>query len=266
MTLVSVFEGLAGDTWERLQDSQTLEVRFGEETITDLVLLELKRAHAPGIAVLQTNKKAESTQGTDWEWWLGSNGSGWLRFAVQAKKFDPSSKRYGALGHKVGDDLQIDLLEKFAAANRAIPFYCLFNFVSTIDTKKSWQCCEDLAVPQFGCTLTPASVIREALDNRGCRTFEWVHSHPRTLPWRCIVKCSRFQKVFDVSATLANRVASVNELFGGEVRIYPKLPPEIDRGRLEGRVAEFSTDFYSDEVGRHPSRVVVVDRGIDGAV
>jgi hypothetical protein len=204
-----------------------LDVGFGEETVTDLVLLELKRSHAQGIAVLQTNKKAESTQGTDWEWWLGSNASGWLRFAVQAKKLDRSSERYGALSHKVGADLQIDLLEKFAAANRAIPLYCLFNYLSPVDTKKSWHCCEAPAVPQFGCTLTPASVIRHAIDNRGCRTFGWIHSHPSTLPWRCVVKCGRFQKLFGRVVCHAGQylLAKRGTFTSPAADTYPSLDP-----------------------------------------
>ena len=92
MNLVSVFESLAADTWKRLRDAQHLDVRFGEESVTDLVLLELKRKRHPGLQVLQTNKNVESTQGTDWEWWLGSDSQGWLRLAVQAKRLSDANE------------------------------------------------------------------------------------------------------------------------------------------------------------------------------
>jgi hypothetical protein len=266
MTLVKALEDLADDTWERLRDSETLEVRFGEETVTDLVLLELKRSCVPGIAVLQTNKKAESTQGTDWEWWIGSNNTGWVRFAVQAKKLDLSSKRYDALGHKVSGRPQIDLLLKFAAKHQAIPLYCLFNFVSPVDTKESWHCCEGPVVSQLACTVTPAAIVRHAIDTRGCRTFEWIHSHPSTLPWRCLVKCPRFQNLFNPAASLESRTAGASELLGGTIKIFPGLPPEIEAGRREGRVPEFSERFYSPEEEGQPRRVVVLDRSANGAV
>jgi hypothetical protein len=42
-TLVSILEALARDTWERLNDARALSVRFGEETITDLLLLDIQR-------------------------------------------------------------------------------------------------------------------------------------------------------------------------------------------------------------------------------
>lgn len=84
MTLASVLECLSVDTWERLRDSIDLGIRFGEETITDLLLLDLKRKNPPRTRVLQTPKSKEKDQGTDWEWWIGSPRLRWLRFAVQA--------------------------------------------------------------------------------------------------------------------------------------------------------------------------------------
>lgn len=260
MTLVGVLEGLALDTWERLRDSQDLQIRFGEETITDLVLLELKRSRVPGIEVLQTNKAAESTQGTDWEWWIGSATAGWLRFAVQAKKLGLETMRYDALGHKVGKDRQIDLLLKFAATNRAIPLYCFFNFVSPVEGQKGWRCCESFNVPQLGCTLAPAAIVKKAIVNHGCRTFEWIHSHPAALPWRCIAKCARFELIFDPSQPPGSRAAVASDLLQQEAQIYPELPPEIESGRRAGRVSEFSGRFYRPEVVSLPHRVIVLDR------
>lgn len=34
---------LAEDTWENLREAKLLSVRFGEETITDTLMLELRR-------------------------------------------------------------------------------------------------------------------------------------------------------------------------------------------------------------------------------
>jgi hypothetical protein len=62
-TLHEIFEGLAEDTWERLRDARTMKIRFGEETITDLLLLELKRLGSGQIHIIQTPKYLEQTSG-----------------------------------------------------------------------------------------------------------------------------------------------------------------------------------------------------------
>ncbi len=50
MTLASTLESLSVDTWERLRDARTLNILFGEETITDILLLDLKRASSHAVA------------------------------------------------------------------------------------------------------------------------------------------------------------------------------------------------------------------------
>jgi hypothetical protein len=149
VTLCAVLEALAVDTWERLRDSQSLEIRFGEETITDLLLLDLKRKNPARTRVIQTPKPKEKDQGTDWEWWIGSPRVPWLRFAVQAKKLNLKSSRYDGLKHQVGSALQIDLLEKYAARNRAIPLYCFYNHRHPPATKKAWRCGQPFDEPSL---------------------------------------------------------------------------------------------------------------------
>ena len=84
-TLVGTLETLAADTWMRLSDVASLSarsVRFGEETITDLLMLDLNRIGSTKVLFTPTSKQAEAFQGTDFECWVGSDGAGWLRFAV----------------------------------------------------------------------------------------------------------------------------------------------------------------------------------------
>ena len=73
--LRKVLEGLSVDTWERLRDAKTFDVRFGEETITDLLLLDLKRKAFQTTSVIQTSKYEEKNTGTDWEWWAAKVSS-----------------------------------------------------------------------------------------------------------------------------------------------------------------------------------------------
>ena len=42
-SLDSLLATLSGETWERLRDAMNLSVSFGEETITDLLALDINR-------------------------------------------------------------------------------------------------------------------------------------------------------------------------------------------------------------------------------
>jgi hypothetical protein len=111
---IRLFETLAEQTWDRIRDAHELDVSQGEETITDLNLLEIKRNGISTIRVVKLSIDEEAIKGIDWEWWIGSDAQGWLRYAVQARKIHFASQRYDSLGHKVNGVLQIDLLEVFA--------------------------------------------------------------------------------------------------------------------------------------------------------
>ena len=129
---------LAGDTWENLREARKLSVRFGEETITDLLMLELRRT---GFWTFkQTPLAKEPTKGTDFECWIGRPGISWTGFAVQAKKLirhKDSSKidSYDSLPHKVGKAKtpQVDILKGYAAQQKISPRYCLYNYSETVD-------------------------------------------------------------------------------------------------------------------------------------
>jgi len=268
--MVSVKEALeevARKTMARLEASESLEIRFGEETLTDLVLLELKQANCPSIQIIQTSKALEASQGTDWEWWIGSDATGWLRLAIQAKKLGPSTKRYDQLNHKVGGTAQIDLLESYAASTGAIPLYCLFNRVTPSEATAGWRCCEVPSDhPQVSCTLVAASTIRKAIKTRGARTFKAVHAERRSVPWRCIQCPTKGAR-----AVLGNpktpppqRAAWAREVFGEPAIIYENLPADIRQARQTGRL-EFG--YVSPEGRDHrtdPEYIAVIELDANG--
>lgn len=102
-------------------------------------------------------------------------------------------EQYLGLGHKINGELQIDVLERYAKGNPrkpVTPLYCFYNYSSRARNPKYWHCCQDPVEPeQLGCTLTPASRVRQAITTRGKRTFEFIHKYEKTLPWRCMVAC-----------------------------------------------------------------------------
>ncbi|GAX39035.1 DUF6615 family protein [Nodularia sp. NIES-3585] len=253
MKAVDIFESLASLTWERIKLGQIHKVSQSEETITDLNLLEIARINCPEVQVVKTPKDKEKYQGTDWEWWIGNNRIGWLRYAVQAKKINPKNTRYDALAHKVDDILQIDILEQFARVNRAIPLYCFYNYLENIALEKYWRCNLFYEAEQFGCTITPSSNVRTALSKRGARKFNFLHSVAQTRPWRCLVRCPLMHQVYLTESTNHTSLGFEN------VTVYQRLPSELSAALETGSLNQFSSEFYNQNLEMYPKRILVAN-------
>ena len=240
-----LFETLAESTWERLRLSWEYGISQGEETITDLLQLEIARLGGSNIHVLKTTKAFEAQSGVDWEWWIGDNASGWLRFAIQAKKIGANG-RYNALKHHVKLPgrkklLQQTVLKRYAKEKGAIPLYCLFNHVGPggYDEHKHWHCKAPFEPAQLGCTLAPLERIDEALRKRGGRTFDFIHRDQHAIPWRCLfcTKCSALPMLL---------VSSVYRM-GGFPKRYHSLPPALARAKERDDVLQSEGTFDEPE-------------------
>lgn len=234
--LDSLLKMLAQDTWENLREAKLLSVRFGEETITDLLLLELRRKGFIGFR--QTGLHHESKYGTDFECWVGSDDSGWVGYAVQAKKLDFGTGTYRNLGHMVkgAGKRQIDILKTYATSRGLIPRYCLYSHSPHVAQSFLHCCSRDFLEEELGCTLTPPSVIERAIASRGGKRFETLQSDSDTVPWRCLAICPRLE-----GSLISNSTSSdlLSPLLDKDSTIHRRLPKEVFRLREEGR-KEFS--------------------------
>ena len=191
MTNNTVAERIAESTWNRLRESRYLHVRLGEETLTDLLVLDFSMSVPKhNIRFVQTTKTEEAVQGTDLVIYVRRGTGNADIYAVQAKRLYERS--YNCLNARSSNDKhQINILEDYARESRAIPFYLLFNHVDDKDLKSDyWHCCQQTVDKwQLGCTLVPSWRIRDAISTRGCRTFNYIHSDRAALPWRCAFAC-----------------------------------------------------------------------------
>lgn len=260
-----LFEQLAAHTWERLKLSWEYGISQGEETITDLLQLEVARCGSPRIYVVKTTKAHEAQSGIDWEWWIGDDFSGWLRFAIQAKKIGASG-RYHALKHQVKlpgrrKQYQHNLLKRYAKEKGAVPLYCLFNHVRSakVDARRHWHCSASFEPEQLGCTLAPVEKIDEALRKRGCRTFDFIHRHWSTFPWRCLFcpQCDGFPFLLRTSTFTTGRPP----------RLYRRLPPSLafakDTDRVLGsEIEDDATETFGNNFPVLPRRIMLIETNL----
>ena len=186
-------ERIASETWRRLGRADSLGARLGEETLTDLLVLDmLPHRRMNAFSIHHPTKPQESLVGADLLLCIRYPGGSGRRLALQAKKLY-SKGRYGALTHKdASGTLQIDKLDRFARWWGAVPAYLLYNHVDPLPSHTPhWHCCRAYDPVQLGCTLVPTWRIRQAIRFRGGRTFPAIHAHVPTRPWRCVFDCHK---------------------------------------------------------------------------
>lgn len=253
MAICDSFEQLAEATWERLGLAYWLGCSQGEETITDINILELKRNLYSDLLVLPTTKTEEREKGFDLDLWIGSDYKGWWRYIVQSKKLYVATNSYKALRHKV-DDIkniyQIDVLEEFAKNNKkAIPIYCFYNYSENPSLSSYWHCNKPIQEKQLGCSVVPLSIVKDAHKSGNSKTFESLHS-VLAFPWRCLVCCP----------AIIN--AETNPLdTSNMIKKYARLPDFLNRERNfpEQLISELPDNLYiSENIRIKPKKIIVV--------
>ena len=185
-------ERIASDIWRRLGQAISVGARLGEETLTDLLILDmLPHRKVNGFSIHHPTKAEESLFGADVLLFVRYPGGSGRRLALQAKKLYPTG-RYEALEHKdASGTSQIDKLDWFARRWGAVPAYMLYNHVDPLPPFKAhWHCCGAHDAEQLGCTLVPSWCVRDAIRIRGGRNFRAIHANEPTRPWRCVFDCA----------------------------------------------------------------------------
>ena len=186
---------IASDTWRRLARAHLLGARLGEETLTDLLVLEMLHFQkSNALRVFHPTRLQESCWGADLLVWIRRRNGLSQFLAIQAKKLYPNG-HYKALNHHVSPGIrQIDLLDTFAHQYHAIPLYLLYNHFNSGSPNSYWHCCRSPDIEQLGCTLAPSWKIDRAIKLRGQRTFIAVHASAPSRPWRCAFDCDQAER------------------------------------------------------------------------
>lgn len=134
---------------------------YGEETITETNLLEIRRRHPYTVKVYSFSKQQEGhVTGADWEWHIIGKVLT-LKLRVQAKRvLELGTIRKLDSQAKKAPLSQIDLLIKNASANRLKPVYC---FYCTEQHRNYWTTSvagDGYTTYETGCLLADAHVVR----------------------------------------------------------------------------------------------------------
>lgn len=191
----TIFQLLAHRTWGDLEDGYQSGLPISEESITDFLLLDLKRALPQNVFMHKFSKAVEGkTTGADWEWWFVGHNRG-FGMRVQAKRLSPRTQRYEDLGRLAGKKSgkrQVDLLLDDARKSNLYASYCFYNFWNSSVPLPAWKCGSFPPDPRmFGCAIADACAI-ESLISNSLNDLQSVAKY--CLPWSCLVCCEGFMK------------------------------------------------------------------------
>ncbi|MDD9885228.1 MAG: hypothetical protein OXU62_11995 [Gammaproteobacteria bacterium] len=241
----TIAEEISHRTWFLLKLSQRPDVRLGEETLTDFLVIHLLLNPYNAVRVLPVMKPEEANNGADLMIYVRKDRIRAHKYVVQAKKLHPTYGQYRTLNRDAGKSgrKQIDVLEEYAVECDAVPLYLLYNHIEEPieGYSKYWHCgIECLDETQFGCTLVPSWHIRDAIDVRGSRNFHCVHLNDSALPWRCAFDCPQ-----------GKNWRQIRERFEASYHAHTgKSKPDID---FEGGLKKWPSDLLSATAPFEPS-------------
>lgn len=197
--LVADLDAAAIRTWDRVRLGPGMGMALREDSITDENLFRLAQDH-PAVVCRKFTSREEQLNGSDREWWIGSDDEGWIALRIQAKKL--VDMRYDELLYKSANQERVQcrvLVEEAAreADGRALyPFYCFYNgwdeeqgwptgIPWTIGCAKPANCRTVPDVRIFGCALARATDVLKVIE-RSAGPLKASGVLPLQRPWSWI--------------------------------------------------------------------------------
>jgi hypothetical protein len=222
--LATDMDELALQTWRKIAHGPAAGVRFREEGLTEHNLFALTATH-PSLKLRYFRPDEEVKNGADWEWWIGSDTSGWIGLRLQAKKLKAGD--YATLNYRSCAEtrLQAQVLVDETAADaqgRALyPLFCFYNgwakpsgwpqgVTWTIGCAQPANCPNVPDVRVFGCALAAAADVLRALQ-AGPRAVQASRFLPLQRPWSWLFEPSAADPLDGLVAALRLRWPGVGD-------------------------------------------------------
>ena len=158
--IAATFVELGDATSRNLAFSQGkgVGVSYGEETITETNLLEIRRRHPKLVRLHAFSKHSEAQNGADWEWHIVGHRRT-LKMRVQAKRVQRNKVLKIAHEVKSSGKQQRDLLMAGAVAAGMKPVYCIYCTERQREFWTQFKALPGLGGFETGCLLAEAENV-----------------------------------------------------------------------------------------------------------
>lgn len=190
--LCQTMQKQASWVWNSLRTARAHESKIGEESITDFLVLQLKKQAKGAYFVESFTRPKEKVTGADWELWLTGPSGKWLGLRVQAKVISIDARRYPQLHYRQKDGTyQLDRLVADANRHGATPLYCLYSYWKGAEAGRvEWPCGTFKRNSRlFGVSWMAVSDVR-ALKSAGTDLLKKVA--PTLSPFHCLFCCAGY--------------------------------------------------------------------------
>ncbi|MEP0322403.1 DUF6615 family protein [Bauldia litoralis] len=183
---------LARKTWHRRASVKRHHLSFGEESITETMLMDLADRFPGDVVIQPFNKVHEGRYGADWAWaFQSADGTLTLPMLVQAKLLNLQDTEYPEIKRLVGRHQppvrQIDLFIQTAESWGWPAIYAFYNHLD--DSSRVPDICGSLALAgaapmpeSWGISIADAYNVRAALDDQ---TFDTHQLH--SIAFHCLL-------------------------------------------------------------------------------
>lgn len=253
MSLCETFRDLSYRTWMQLRRARSINHQLLEESITDLLMMELKYNHPLDIKTITFNKYQEGKNGADWEWWfVDAAGIKGIGFRVQAKILNFNTDSFLQLHYK--DQTQKLISQASLVSPSLIPLYCLYAHSDKILSLKQFHIGQFLfnyTIEHFGCSILSTKVVQDLKADKKNTLIDVIND---IYPWHLLVcpsdsECSNKNLPERVNEFVKDKklAPATNEL----VDSYLREVPEYIRNILKKTYRENQNEddqFYLEDL------------------
>lgn len=205
--IVATFLELGDATSRNLEFSHRRDVlvSYGEETITENNLLEIRRRHPDRVHVETFSRAEEARRGADWEWHIVGQQLT-LKMRVQAKRVQCNNKL--KINYKVRSSgrQQRALLLEGAVADNMKPLYCIYCSEPQRSLWTQSHPMDDFEGYQTGCLLADANDVSET-------TTKLCRIERRCIPWHYLFERADFARKYQFEReNWASRLYELSEV------------------------------------------------------
>ena len=251
------------NTWRNLRDLRRIGAAISEDSVTDMLLLEMSRRTKLLVWKRYTRQEEHNTSGADWLWWFVSgNGRRGFPILVQAKRLHIGNRyKYLRYQRRSRTD-QTNTLLRYAKQNQWLP---LFNFYNYWDSNfPAWSGGPDASLsPLWGCATASAETVKQLLLRHGSDGNKIAHVGSKSFPWMNLVCPALHSTHLGAIPALPDFVCERAKMIFNPRKVPPvteEVPREV-LNLLQGETTE--GEIYAPEITEFLKGIIVVsDRPI----